>query len=143
MQLSNEVKVTRCTTQQEAGTADQSGSSIDMQGYDGVMFITTFGTANDGNYIKAQQDENDATGFGDAEDLAGTKTVSTGANNTVVLDVYRPLKRYIRAVGVITASSTIGPIFALQYKGRAKPEANETDDVIASKTVISPDAGTA
>ena len=143
MQLSNEVKFTRCTTQQTAGTADQNGSAIDMQGYDGVVFITTFGTANDGNHLKAQQDENDDSGFGDAEDLAGTKTVSTGANNTVVLDVYRPQKRYIRAVGVLTASSTIGPIFAMQYKGRLRPEDNDVTDTIASELLISPAAGTA
>ena len=38
-----------------AGTSAVNGSTVDMNGYEGVLFIAKFGTAAADNTIKAQQ----------------------------------------------------------------------------------------
>lgn len=58
MNLGQDVKVLRALNAVAAGTSVQNGSAIDMQGYDGVMFVAAFGTltATAVTGLKAQQD---------------------------------------------------------------------------------------
>ena len=144
MNLFKNVKITKVKNHSTANTTDVESDAVDMQNYDGVVFFTTFAVAHGSNYLKAQQDENDDSGFGDAEDLAGTKVVAASANDVTWLDIYRPKKRYIRAHGERGGASTaLGEIYAIQYAGRVLPETNLVTDEVIGKLVISPDAGTA
>ena len=57
MNLSKQVKVTKVIAAQSAGTGTNNGTTLDMSGVEGVMFVGgAMGTANAGNYVKAQQD---------------------------------------------------------------------------------------
>ena len=72
MNLIKNVKVTRALASVAAGTSDKNSSIIDMQNYEGVIFIAAFGAITSGavTSIKAQQGA--ASNMSDTADLAGT-----------------------------------------------------------------------
>jgi hypothetical protein len=137
MNLSKNVKITKIKASQATATTEVVSDVVDMQGYEGVVMITTIGTANAGNYLKAKQDA--VVGMTGAVDLAGKKIVATAANEVVWLDIYRPTDRYITANIIRAGATTVtGDIYAIQYGGRKYPEANVTVDVILGELLISP-----
>jgi hypothetical protein len=79
-------------------------------------------------------------------DLAGsahTALADTDGNKCLVTDVFRPQKRYVRAVVTRgTANAVIDGVIALQYSSRVKPTTNDTT-VKATKLLISPDEAVA
>jgi hypothetical protein len=142
--LINEVKITKIAAAAGAATTDVETSVIDMSGYDGVMIFCAIGTANAGNYIKAQQGT-DAT-VTDAADLEGSKVVATGNGDVVTLDVFQPKERYIKGIVKRGASTTVGEIYALQYKMSKAPQNNgqvATRSGYIGKFLQSPAEGTA
>jgi hypothetical protein len=137
MNLSKNVKITKIKAGQATGTTEVVSDVVDMQGYDGVVFFTTIGSANAGNYLKAKQDA--VVGMTGAVDLAGKKIVATAVNEVVWLDIYRPTDRYLTANVIRAGATTItGDIYAIQYGGTKFPEANVTADVILGELLISP-----
>lgn len=130
-----------------AGTADVTGASVDMAedgGYDGVVFFTSFSVAAADNSLKAQQSSDDAVA--DAySDLEGTGVV-TGTSPSyedVVLDIYRPTKRYVRPVAVVDTSSTVESIWSIRYKSRDLPITNTVSGTLLVEQHSSPAEGTA
>lgn len=135
-QLSKLVEVDEVAAAATAATSAVNGITVDMQGFDGVMFFATIAVANAGNLLKAQ--EGDTTS--PTTDLAGSGVVATTNGQVVLLDVYKPLKRYIRAVLIRAgASSASGQIYAVKYRGKVSPKV--AADVATS--LVSPIAGTA
>lgn len=139
--LSSAVKLTKVADHTGAGTTDVESSILDMSGYEGVMFFTSFGTAATDNYLKVQQD--DANGAGGMADLAGTKVASGSSDEDVWVDVYRPGKRYVRCIAVVDTSSTVESIWAIQYGARELPVDNTTTGTIIGEQHESPAEGTA
>lgn len=144
--LANEVKVTRVMNAVAAGTTDQTSSAVDMQGWDGCMFITSFGAITTGavTTVKLQQDT--ASNLGTAADLAGTaQTVADDDDNQVVIhDIYRPQERYVAVViDRGTQNAVIDGVIAIQYKGRRQPTTHDATTVIGCETYNSPSEGTA
>lgn len=140
MNLSKNVKVTKVIPAAGAGTGTTNGTEVDMSGWDGVMFVGgAIGTVNSGNYFKLQQDT--VTGMGSAADLEGTKLVPTVNANAVVIDLYRPLERFVRPVCVLGASSTLGDLYAIQYMAKEVPTSQATG--IDTELHVSPAEGTA
>lgn len=90
-----------------AGT-DVEGAAVDTQGWEGVEFAVEIATANAANFLKIQQSADGSTGWAD---LAGTAAVAGADGDTVRSDIYRPEKRYVRAVidrgGANTATTTL------------------------------------
>lgn len=130
-----------------AGTTDQTSSAVDMEGFEGCFFIALFGTltATQVTSIKAQQSSDD--GGSDAySDLEGTSVgplADADSNKALVLDVYRPQKRYLKCVvDRGTANAVIDGVFAIKYGARKAPVSNGST-VSASEVAISPDEGTA
>ena len=82
----------------------------------------------------------------DMADLAGslhTALADTDGNKCLVTDVYRPQKRYVRAVVTRgTANAVINGVIAIQYAPRLEPVATDAT-VKTTKTLISPDEGAA
>jgi len=77
----------------------ENGVGVDMQGWDGVVFILTIGAGAATKDYKAQSDT--APGFGTAADIAGSAITQLGAgvvNKVLAIDVYRPTNRYVRSV---------------------------------------------
>src|SRR5512137_837557 len=146
MNLSKAVKVARVLNGVAAGTTEQSGSVVDMQGFEGVQFVALFGalTATQVTSLKVQQGT--LADGSDMPDLAGslhTALADADGNKCLVTDVYRPQKRYVRAVVTRgTANAVIDGVIALQYSARVQPITNDST-VKATKLLISPDEGTA
>jgi hypothetical protein len=142
MNLSSEIKITKVKDAEVSAGTEILSDEIDMSGFDGCLFFTTIATANSGNYIKAQED--DTTGMGSAADLEDTKVVAASTNDVVWLDIYKPLKQFLR-ISVIRAGAdtVVGEIYALQYQGRSYPNTNLVTNAIIGELHISPVAGTA
>lgn len=140
MNLSKNTKITKIADHTTAGTDSVVSSIIDMQGFDGVMFLTSFGTANAGNYIYA--DTGAAANLSDAANLAGTKVTSGSSDEDVILDIAKPLERYLRITAVRGASSTLESIWAIQYGPRKTPINNSISGTQICETWISPAEGT-
>lgn len=137
MNKSNELKMTLVKAAQAAGTSAVTSDVIDMQGYDGVIFISRIGTANAGNYLKVQQGS--LNPISDAVDLAAKKIVAAANDQAVWVDVYRPTDRYLQAVMVRGVSTASGDIFAIRYGGRKRAEVNNITNTIIGELLVSPD----
>ena len=147
MNLSKNTKIKRVMNAVAAGTTDQNSSSVDMQNYEGVLFLAAFGTltASQITQMKAQQSSDD--GASDAfADLLGTLTgplADADGNKLLVLDVFRPRERYVRCVvDRGTANAVIDGVIAIQY-GARKGETTHDVTVKSAETHISPAEGTA
>src|SRR5260370_42377088 len=76
-----------------------NGTGVDMQGWDGVLFILMKGLGNETTDLKAQSDT--VSTFASAADITGASStqIATGTTNIgTILDVWRPTKRYVRCV---------------------------------------------
>lgn len=137
MQLSPSIMLDRVSDDTgSAGTAIDS-TAVDMAGYDGVILFCTIATANAGNYLSAQQGA--ASNGSDAATLLGSKTTVTADGGLAVLDVYKPLERYVRAQVIRAGANTaVGEIFALRY-GKDKQPSSFTNVV----RLVSPAEGAA
>jgi len=138
--LSN-VLVTRVINR-SAGTASATptkGTIIDMQGWDGVLFVAAFDNvaATSAMALRAAGDDvNNTSGMtlytGSASFTAGA---SDADNKLLALDVYRPKDRYIEAqVFHVTADAPIDSVIAIQYRGTLKP-VTQGATVVASASI--------
>jgi hypothetical protein len=146
LNLDKATKVTRVLNATAVGITNVNGSILDMQGFEGVEFVALGGTITDGLLsIKAQDGQDPA--LADAADMAGTLTTlqNTDDNKAAVLDIVRPVKRYIRPVLVRggATGAVIDGVIAIQYAARSKPVANDATTVGNTKTVVSPADGVA
>ena len=141
MNLSKSALVREGIANTSAGTTTINGATIDMANYEGVLLAAKFGTPATDNQIKVQQ--GDQSDLSDASDLKGT-LVSVGASDEIVMvDLYRPAKRYVRMVALRGTSTTIDWGFAIRYDARKSPVDNALAGTIASETHVSPAEGTA
>jgi len=123
MNLSQNIKITLVNAAAVSAGTEIDATAVDMSGFDGVVFVASVATANAGNFMKAQSDTDVA--LGTVADLAGTKAVA-GTNGAFIgVDVYRPIKRYVRPVVIRAGANTaVGDIYAIQYAGRTRPVVN-------------------
>jgi hypothetical protein len=134
-QLSNQVVVEKVADGATSAGTDVNGTAVDLQGYDGVMFFAGIATANAGNFLKVQEGSTTSP----TADLAGSKTIAAQNGHIVLVDVYRPLKRYARPVIVRAGANTVtGDLYAIKYVGRVSPKIAAN----AVSALISPIAGT-
>lgn len=139
-QLIHQIKVTKVADHTAAGTTAVNSTGVDMSGYEGVLFLTSFGTAAANNTVNAAQDT--ASG-GSYTDLEGTSVTSGTSDEDVWVDVYKPTKRYVRLEAARGTSSTLESIWAIQYGPRTMPVDNTTSGTIAGEDHQSPAEGTA
>lgn len=142
MQLSNQVKITKVKDHSAAATSGVDSDGVDMAGWDGVLFLTSFGTAAANNTLKAAQSSDNGSAD-DFSDLAGTSVASGTSDEDVWIDIYRPRKRYVRVTAARGTSSTLESIWAIQYRGRKAPVSNVVSGTIIGEAHVSPAEGTA
>lgn len=121
-ELSQNSKIELVKAAQIAATSAIESDVVDMSGYDGVLFLTRFGTAAANNSVKVQQGEE--SNLSDAVDLEGSGVVSGAdpSNEAIYVDVYKPNKRYVRLYVTRGTSSTLGEIWAIKYGPRKAPQ---------------------
>lgn len=146
MQLSKNDKITQVITPTAgaAGTTDINGTTIDMQGFERVLFILTMGAIVSGavTSIKAQQGA--ASDMSDAADLAGTKVTIADDDDEEVfyVEVDKPRERYVRlVVDRATQNATVAAAVAIQSGARKAPTSHGTG--VSGETHVSPAEGTA
>lgn len=137
--LSGQIKITKVADHTAAGTTAVNSASVDMANYEGVLFVTSFGTAATDNSVNAAQSSDDSS----FSDLEGTKTGATASDEDVWLDIYRPGDRYVRLEAVRTTSSTLESIYAIQYGAKKLPVSNILSGTIIGEAHVSPSEGTA
>lgn len=128
-------RVSTATT--SASTAFNADTMLDMLGFDGVVFMARFNATSTDSWLLAQA----GTASTAVSDLAGTAVELTEVS--AMLEIVKPLHRYIRARVVRATATTIGDIWAIQYRGSKWPEAATATGTINAKVVISPATGTA
>jgi hypothetical protein len=140
MNLLKDVKLTRVMNAVAAGTTVQNSSEIDMSGFEGVMFILAVGTltATQTTSLKAQQTATTGTGYADITGSGSGDMADDDDNQCVVLDIYKPVERFVRAVvtrGV--ANAVIDGVFALQYGPGKRPTVQDATTVALSELIVS------
>lgn len=143
--LNEEIKIVKVEDHTAAGTTDVTSDGVDLSangGWDGVLFITSVGTAAADNLMHAEQssDDGSADTYGDLE--GGEIDLSGASDEDQWLDVFRPTKKWVRVVAQRGTSSTQESIWAILYRGRQKKYSNLTSGTIYGKALISPAEGT-
>lgn len=113
-----------------AYTSSQSGSGVDLRGYDGALVLINTGLWTDGSHVFEVQESDAGDGSPDtysavaAADLIGTEPTVDGAadDNQFYRIGYIGTKRYIRVITTYTAtvSPAVGAVFAASVV-RGKP----------------------
>lgn len=140
MNLSSNVKLTKLQDHTTAGTSAVNSDEVDMQGYEGVLFITSFGTAAADNTVNGAQS---SVSGGTFVDLLGTSVASGTSDEDVWLDIYRPIDRFVRLEAARGTSSTLESIWAIQYGPKKMIVDNTTSGTIIGELHESPAEGTA
>lgn len=146
--LNQDIRLSRPLNAVAAGTTNQTSSAIDMQadgGYDGLLLILAVGalTATQVTRLKAQYSDDDST-YADIEGSLTAAFADGDGNKCVVLDIYQPKSRYIKAIAVRgTANAVLDGIIAIQYRGKKRPSTHLATHIASSKTLVCPAAGTA
>lgn len=114
-----------------ANNTQVNGTGVDMQGWDGVLFILNLGTIDAAVDMAAFRD--DASNFPSATAITGaaiTQISATGDGFVVGVDVYRPSERYVRA-RVTVASGTTGAqlsVTSIRYRATGRLPITQTLD---------------
>lgn len=138
-QLLNLAKAVEAIPATIAGTTTISGNIIDTAGYEGVVFFFFYGAGATNNTGKIEH--GDDSGLSDAADVAGSTPGAANSEFIQVVDIYKPQKRYHRAVAARGTSSTIQGI-ALLYGPRTQPAESADAAEVALARLVSPATGT-
>ena len=136
--LANNIKISwvKALIASNAST-DSNTAILDMSGFDGVVFVTPVTTATAGSVVTLTVEANTANSDSGMAAITGAVATKTSpANGTLlVVDVYRPQKRYVQ--GVITSATqvaTFDATIAIQYSGSKMPLAEAA--TIADQTIV-------
>lgn len=128
MNLLNEVKITRVANAAAAAQTEVLSSVLDMQGYDGVMFVAILGdiTATSVLTLTAKGNTASSTGSPTPVTQVATAAFTAGAsdadNKVLVVDVFDPALRYVFAsLTRTTANAVVDGIIAIQYTAELRP----------------------
>lgn len=139
--ISEETKLVKVKDASSANTGDVTSDSVNMAGYSGVEFFSSYGTAAADNLPNLETSSDD--GVADAfTDLAGTEVGVGSSDEDVWVDVANPREQYIRAIFARGTSTTLGDIWAILYGAKSKPVDNTTAGTIHGETHIGPAEGT-
>jgi hypothetical protein len=146
LNLSKQTKISSAITPTAgvAGLTDILGSTLDMQGFEGVLMICRFGaiTATAVSGIRAQQGND--SGLSDAADLLGSAQVVADSDDdkAFYIDLFRPKERYVRlVVDRATANAVVATAEYIQYGPKKMPTVHGAN--VAGELHVSPAEGTA
>ncbi len=125
--LTSDCKLTKIKDYSGAGTSTITSDEVDMLGFEGVVFFTSYGTAAANNTATVTASD---TSAGEA---ATTTTCTSGTSDEdIIVDVFQPGYRYLKLACACGTSSTVESIWALQYGARSK---DQTSDVSGTSNV--------
>lgn len=128
-----------------ANNTDDNSDRVDMQGFDGVVFVTPITDSVNTGVATLTVEQNDSDSDTGMAALSGAEAEATSAadddlnDSLLVVDVFRPTERYVQGVLTsATADIAFGDTIAILYNGSKFPVTQ--DDTIADiAQVASPD----
>ncbi len=151
MNLIRNVDITKASTIRFAAATTIVGKAVDMSGYDGVVFIavgssllaaTTGSTAgNTKAQLYARGTSSTAGTWNRYAGFAASSSglaATAGANRLLVLDLYRPMDRYVQPIiKGSSAANYIDSIIAIKY-GARRPGSSAlmNSSMVAGSTVL-------
>ena len=147
MNLAKNVKITQAVTPTAgaAGTSDINGATLDMQGYEGVLVIVTFGAITAGAVTSIKMQQGAASDLSDAADLEGSgqAVADDDDGNVFFIDLVKPAERYVRlVVDRATQNAVVASAEYIQYGQRESPTPAH-GATVSGETHVSPAEGTA
>ena len=144
--LSNEVEIRKIANPDinDAASGDVTSSVVDVEGFDGVLFLSFVTAGNVGTYMDVEGDDTDGE-QGDRLDGARALSRPDGTNVrdniALAVDVYQPKQKYLRAKVTCGDDTAVGPVYAIKYKLRDKAANNyvNANGGIHTKFIASPD----
>lgn len=139
MHLHQNVKVTEVLGAVAAGTTVQNGTTLDMSGFEGVMFIASMGAITAGAVTSLIASGGAASNGSDKVAITGASVTiaDDGDDKAYVLDIFRPLDRYITAtVNRATQNAVINSVMAIQYGAKERPIVHDATSVGGSAIVV-------
>lgn len=109
-----------------ASSTDSNSDILDMTGWEGVMFIVPITDCAATGVATLNVQENTAnsdSGMTTVDTATATCTTNDDLNNTLlIVDIYKPLKRYIQGnVVSATANIAFGNMIAIKYGPKKMP----------------------
>jgi hypothetical protein len=139
----NNAKIDQVLGYTAAGQTKKTSDIIDMDGYDGVLFVAGLGTVLENGTVDVYVEQNDANSTSGMARLATTAayTITAGnaavAKSAIVVDVYKPGERYIQCnVTPAVANAVILGVVAIRYKSHLCPVTN--DSLLQSTRLVTP-----
>jgi len=129
-----------------SGSADRTGSIIDMEGREGCLFIFKFAAIAAGATTSVKVQQGAVANMSDAADLAGTgiSVADDDDDQTFVIDVVKPQERYLRGyVDKDASNATAEVLVCIPYGARKRPVVSAAADELTIEQHISPAEGTA
>ena len=147
MNLANNISAIRISNAAAAATTDITSSAVDMQGFEGCIFIVTMGAITSGavTSVKLQQSSDDggSDAYADLEETSVT-VADDDDNQVVIVDIKFPRERYLKCiVDRGTQNAVVDGIVALRYGSREQPATNDSSTVVSREVHCSPAEGTA
>lgn len=140
----NKVSQGMTTTAGAAGATAINGAVVDMQNFEQLTAIISFGAIVAGAVTSIKWQEGDAANLSDAADVAGTaQTIAdTDDDKTFYINIVRPRKRYGRVViSRATQNATVGNLTYIQSNPKSVPVSHGTS--VSGEFWVSPAQGTA
>jgi hypothetical protein len=146
MILTDNIKIMEVLTPEGmANNTAKNSDRIDMSGWDGVVFVVPITDSTDTGVATLTVKQNDSDSDSGMDALENAEATATSATDgdlndqLLIVDVYRPTKRYVQ--GVITsdvANMAFGNMIAILYNGSKFP-ISQDDTVEDIAQVASPD----
>jgi hypothetical protein len=129
-----------------SGTATRYGAILDMAGFAGVIMIVKFAAIAASAVVGVKAQSDTAVGGGTMADLlaSGMVPAADDDNQIFVIDLYQPVKRYVRvAVTKDAANACAEDAIYMQYGAQQRPTTVTVADLVTYKRLMSPIDGTA
>ncbi len=136
----NGAKIVKIKDHSAASTAAVTSDIVDLAGFSGVAFFSSFGTANATNTIKVQGNSSNTTDG--MSDLEGTLVSSGSSDEDVIVEVHKPRHRYLQVVAARGASSTLESIWAVLYGASSNASRNSVTGTQVAELHVAPGTGT-
>lgn len=126
-----------------AGT-DRNGAAFDMVNFDAVLGVCKFAAVHDSNVGRVFWQQADDSSFTvNAEDLAGTSTVTGNDDNKIIAKLLvRPTRRYVRMVVDKDGTNATGEVVLYLGFSKVGPVTNSGVSGLTYTEHVSPASGT-
>lgn len=128
-----------------SASIDSNSDILDMSGWDGVCFIIPVEDSVQNGIATITGEQSEADSDTDMTALSGATATATCTtsddldNMLLILDIYRPLKRYVQiALTSSAANIAYGTGIAIRYTGSKLPITADSTTVLDATSVFSP-----